>query len=116
MNHINEDQLVLFYYGESTESAAIETHLSACEHCRSELRSLQLVLNTVDSAQVPERPSNYGKDIWKQIEPRLAAPRTPLLRQWWIWSPLMAALLIAAFLAGRFWQRGVASVVAKNRN
>ena len=74
MDHINEDQLVLFYYGESTESAAIEKHLSGCEHCRSELRSLQLVLNTVDSAQVPERPADYEQDIWKQIEPRLAAP------------------------------------------
>jgi hypothetical protein len=116
MNHIKEDQLVLFYYGESTESAAIEKHLSGCEHCRSELRSLQLVLNTVDSAQVPERAASYGQDIWKQIEPRLAAPRRPLIRRWWIWAPVMAALLIAAFLAGRFWQRGDASVVAKNRN
>jgi hypothetical protein len=31
MNHISEDQLVLFYYGESAEAAAIENHLSGCE-------------------------------------------------------------------------------------
>ena len=57
MNHISEDQLVLFYYGESAEAVAIENHLSGCESCRSELRSLQLVLNTLDSASVPERPA-----------------------------------------------------------
>src|ERR1700733_2162178 len=48
MNHISENQLVLFYYGESAEASAIEDHLSGCESCRSELRALQLVLNTID--------------------------------------------------------------------
>ena len=115
MNHISENQLVLFYYGESAEASAIENHLSGCESCRSELRALQLVLNTIDSVPVPERPAGYGQGLWKRIEPRLAAPRRRAIRQWWIWAPVMAALLVGAFLAGSLWQRG-GTPVAKNQN
>src|ERR1700722_2156399 len=105
MNHIDEDQLVLFYYGESGEAAAVENHLSGCESCRYQFRALQLVLNTVDSASVPERPADYGQAIWKRIEPRLAIRRRTPIRLWWIWAPAMAVLLLAAFLAGSLWQR-----------
>ncbi len=31
MNHFGEEQLVLFYYGESAESAAIESHLDSAK-------------------------------------------------------------------------------------
>jgi hypothetical protein len=116
MNHINEDQLVLFYYGESAEAEAIENHLSGCESCRSQLRALQLVLNTVDSASVPDRPADYGHAIWKRIEPRLAVRRWPPLRLWWIWTPALTAVLLAAFLAGSLWQRAGAPGIAKDQN
>jgi hypothetical protein len=115
MNHIGEDQLVLFYYGESAEAQAIENHLSGCESCRSEFRALQLVLNTVDSVSVPERQADYGQAIWKRIEPRLAVRRRPSIRLWWIWAPAMAALLLGAFLAGSLWQRAGAPGTAKNQ-
>jgi hypothetical protein len=71
MNHISEQQLVLLYYGESTEAATIDQHLVECEACRKEFRALQLVLNTVDSAPVPERGADYGKAVWQRIEKRI---------------------------------------------
>ena len=101
MNHIGEEQLVLFYYGESPESADIERHLDHCEACRDEFRALQRVLNTVDSAPVPERGPNYGREVWRRIENQVVRRRRPLFMQWWIWAPAMAALVIGAFLAGR---------------
>jgi hypothetical protein len=116
INHIHKDQLVLFYYGESADTQAIENHLSGCDACRSELRALQLVLNSVDSVSVPERPADYGQAIWNRIEPRLAVRRRPLIRLWWIWAPAMAALLLGAFLVGRLWQRDDAPKVAMNQN
>ena len=116
MNHIDEDQLVLFYYGESGEAQIIENHLSGCESCRSQFRALQLVLNTVDSASVPERPADYGHAVWKRIEPRLAVRRRPTIGLGWIWAPAMAALLVGAFLAGSLWQRTAAPRVAKNQS
>jgi hypothetical protein len=114
-NHIHEDHLVLFYYGESAEAQAVENHLSGCESCRSQFRALQLVLNTVDSVSIPERPADYGQAIWKQIEPRLAVGRRKPIRLWWIWAPAMAALLVGAFLAGSLWQRAGGPGVASNQ-
>jgi hypothetical protein len=115
MSHIDNDQLVLFYYGESAEAEAIEKHLSGCESCRSQFRALQLVLNTVDSVSVPERPAGYGQAIWKRIEPRLTVRPRPPMRLWWIWTPAVAALVLGAFLAGSLWQRAGGPGIAKNQ-
>jgi len=100
MNHISEEQFVLFYYGESAEAAGIEGHLEECEACRSEFRALQLVLNTVNSAPVPERGAEYGGAVWQRIEKRIGRSRRRAF-QWWIWAPAMAALVLVSFMAGR---------------
>jgi hypothetical protein len=102
MNHATEEQLVLLYYGEAQDSDDIETHLAACEECRAGYRALQGVLNTVDSAPLPERGPDYGQAAWQRIEKRLQRRRRFQWTQWWIWAPAMAGLLLAAFLAGRF--------------
>jgi polyhydroxyalkanoate synthesis regulator phasin len=115
MNHISEEQLVLLYYGESTEAAAIDQHLVECETCRKEFRALQLVLNTVDSAPVPERGADYGKAVWQRIEKRIGGRKQRRFAQWWIWAPAMAALLVSAFLAGRLTHKPVGPEVAKNQ-
>jgi hypothetical protein len=120
MNHISEEQLVLQYYGESNEAAAIDQHLVECETCRKEFRALQLVLNTVDSAPVPERGPEYGKAVWQRIEKRIGGRRRRSfaqwrILQWWAWAPAMAALLVTAFLAGRLTHKPVGPEVAKNQ-
>jgi hypothetical protein len=115
MNHISEEQLVLFYYGEQGESAGgdspdVESHLEQCEACRSEFRALQLLLNTVNSAPVPERGPEYGSMVWKRIEKRIdkQAGRSPRrMFQWWIWAPAAAALVMVSFMAGRLSHRAV---------
>lgn len=114
MNHLSEEQLVLFYYGESGEAADIENHLAGCEACRAGFRSLQLVLNTVDSAPVPERNAEYGQAVWQRIEGRLGARRRVSFR-WWIWAPATAALVLSAFLAGRLSHRGEAPQAARSQ-
>lgn len=118
MKHLSEEQLVLFYYGEWPETGGIEEHLGACEACRSSFRTLQLVLNTVDSAPAPERGALYGEQVWRRIEGRLgrvAAPRRKAFA-WWIWSPAMAVLVLAAFLAGRLSHVEKPAVTASNQN
>ena len=110
MNHIGEEQLVLFYYGESGEGAAgIESHLEECDSCRDEFRALQLVLNTVDSAPVPERSPDYGAEVWKRIEKRVRRGPKRSFLHWWIWAPTMAVLVVGAFLAGRLSNRSQTS-------
>jgi len=115
MNHISEEQLVLLYYGESDEAASIDQHLVECEECRKEFRALQLVLNTVDSAPVPERGAEYGGAVWQRIEKRIGKRKQRRFAQWWIWAPAMAALLVTAFLAGRLTHKPVGTDVAKNQ-
>jgi len=114
-SHVSEEQLVLFYYGESPEASGIESHMAACEACRSDFRSLQLVLNTVDSAPVPERNGEYGKTVWARLEKQLASRKRRSFMQWWIWAPAMAALVLTAFLAGRWSHKTDAQAVATNQ-
>jgi hypothetical protein len=111
--HISEEQLVLLYYGEAADAAPIESHLSECEQCRAEYRAVQTVLNTVDSAPVPERGADYGSAVWKRIERRAGARsrglgsvlRLPRWFGWWMWAPVAAGLLVLAFFAGRISRR-----------
>jgi anti-sigma factor RsiW len=129
MNHLTEEQFVLYYYGEGDESPAVRAHLDTCEACRAEYASLQRVLNVVDSAPVPERDANYGAQVWRRLQPSLKWNRPPgllrwnrppgLLRWnrppglfWWLWpvrhwaaAMLVATLIVAAFLAGRYYPK-----------
>jgi hypothetical protein len=107
MNHLKEEQLVLYYYGEETSS--VEDHLGECESCRESYHALQRVLNSVDSLPVPERGADYEAQVWRALERALPRKRSFAAR-WLTWKPLMAAasmaaLLVAAFLAGRTLQR-----------
>ncbi len=105
MNHLNEEQLVLHYYGE--ESANVDEHLSVCESCREAYQVLQRVLNSVDSLPVPERGADYEAHVWQLIEQRLERKRSWGIR-WWkplVVAVAMAALIIGAFVAGRRGQK-----------
>jgi hypothetical protein len=115
MTHINNDDLVLFYYGELAAPAAAEGHLAVCPECRANFRALQSVLNTVDSAPVPERDPEYGSAVWQKIQGRLPRRRASFSwTSWWLWAPAVAALLLAAFLAGRL-SHGPAPAVATGK-
>jgi hypothetical protein len=110
MNHLTEEQLVLYYYGEGDGSPAVRAHLDACEACRAEYASLQRVLNVVDSAPVPERDPNYGAQVWSRLHGSGDRDRPGGLSHWWPachWAAaaLVAALVVAAFLAGRYYPK-----------
>src|ERR1041385_8218360 len=104
--HLNEEQLVLYYYGE--DNAGAEEHLGTCEACRGSYHTLQRVLNSVDSFPVPERAENYEAHVWNTVSrqiPRkrkLAAPESWGLFDWRRLAIVgaMAAMLIAAFYIG----------------
>jgi len=116
MSHLTEEQLILHYYGESddctaeVDSLAAERHLEECGECRGIYQSLQRVLNVVDSLPVPEQSADYGALVWQRIEHKLGARR----RFWqfnasWRWiaaTAVCAALMVTAFIAGRFYPGG----------
>ncbi|HLH37575.1 MAG TPA: hypothetical protein VKX39_00385 [Bryobacteraceae bacterium] len=104
MTHLEEEQLVLYYYGE-LETADLEKHLGECESCRRAYQNLQRVLNSVDGFPVPERPADYESRVWSALQHHL--PRARPRMKWLAWKPLaaaaaMAGLMAAAFFAGQF--------------
>ncbi len=107
MTHLNEEQLVLHYYGEEGDTLAAEQHLEVCGACREVYASLQRVLNIVDSLPIPERGADYGGQVWQRIERRIPARRKlwslPVPWRWAAAGAAFASLLIVAFLAGRFY-------------
>jgi hypothetical protein len=106
MNHLTEEQFVLYYYGEGDGSPAVRAHLDACEACRAEYASLQRVLNVVDSAPVPERDANYGAQVWSRLKLRWdRPPGLSWFPRHWLAAALVATLVVAAFLAGRYYPK-----------
>jgi hypothetical protein len=111
MNHMTEEELIAFREGVADKHAAISEHLAACEQCRAELERIEAVLAALDTLPVPDPGADYGRRVWQQIAPRLPEKR----QRWWqAWIEprrlgalgVVAALIIAAFLAGRLTRRG----------
>jgi len=111
MNHLSEEQLVLFHYNEVEERRALEEHLASCPLCRSRYHDLERDLALFSSSPVPERPEDYGQRVWLRLRPRLM--ERPGSAWAWIFSPprwvpagVLALLIVGAFLVGRFLPRG----------
>lgn len=108
MNHLTEEELILHYYGEEGDALAAEQHLDQCDACRGVYCSLQRVLNVVDSLPVPECGPDYGAKVWQRIERQLPVRRRVSFPAFaWRWAfagTAFAGLMVAAFLAGRYYQ------------
>jgi hypothetical protein len=105
MSHPSQEQLVLVHY---EGGKSVSRHLDSCLPCRGRVAEIQRLLAAVDAAPVPERGQAYGRDVWRRLAPRL--PERP--DSFWkgIFAPrlafvgALAAVALAAFLAGRFWR------------
>ena len=114
MKHIDENDLILYHYREPMDRAAIEAHLAVCASCRAEKANLEFVLAAVDQSPVPERTDTYGEQVWQRLQshlPTKPAPRQQFNWDWvfpgrrWAVGGAVAALVVLAFVAGRFWPR-----------
>jgi hypothetical protein len=113
MNHLTEEELVLYHYGNAGDAAgtaAIDEHLGACPACQAGLEELRLTLAAVDQLAVPDRGDEYGTAVWARIQPGLAQP-SPTWRERLVsalaprklaWAGAAAALFLAALLAGSY--------------
>ncbi|MBS1825151.1 MAG: hypothetical protein JST93_07500 [Acidobacteria bacterium] len=104
--HITDEQLILHYYGEARE-VEVETHLGGCDACRSQYRALQRVLNAADTYTAPDPGPNFEAALWQRLQSQLPKrSATSRLRDFFRWqqwaaATALAAMLIAAFYAGR---------------
>jgi len=98
MNHLEDEQLTMLYYGE----ASPPPHLEECSECRERFDSLRRALSSVEMP-APERAAEYGAEVWSRIERKIEKPR----RRWLV--PVAAAVVLllgGAFEAGRLYQGG----------
>ena len=112
ITHLNEDDLVLHYYGEmdGAEESRAAAHLALCKACHASYTGLQRVLAVVEAAPQPDIADGFERTVWARLEPNLR-PR----RGWvsWLvmspgrlaWTAAIVALVSGAFFAGRGWQR-----------
>jgi hypothetical protein len=109
MNHLSHEELIDHVYGESTRETA--GHLEACAACTQAHRALKADLAEIPSSTAPEPDTNYEERLWHAISSRLV----PYPRKQLFWSrPVFwfrlstagacAAVIAAAFYAGRVWE------------
>lgn len=109
MKHVPEEDLALLAPGEQADGAVAE-HLASCSACRGRLDAFQRTVVLVTSAErVPERSDSYGRDVWAALSPRLAPATASDWRAFFsprrlAFAGVFALLLVATFLAGRFWR------------
>src|SRR2546425_4192836 len=113
MNHYNEDDLILYYYGEGRKRPDIERHLDECGACAATYREIAGTLSMVTEPALPERGDQYGLEVWQRIRHKLPEQDVP----WWKFLSTVsrgerlvllasaAALVLAAFIAGRYLPR-----------
>src|SRR5437016_5401708 len=105
MTHLNQDDLILEYYGERREES-VRQHLEECQTCRGNFESLALVLNALNQLETPEPRAGYGGRVWNRIAPQLAQPPAPWYQRWgYAWLEprrLVAACAVLALIVGAF--------------
>ena len=128
-SHVHEDDLTLLYYDELAESEAhvARVHLEGCRDCQVRQTELARLLTMVGDAETPEPDPAFEAAMWRRLQPALRAERQSVraggstsvgarLRAWvsglapgpapasgrWALAGV-AALVLAAFAAGRFW-------------
>jgi len=111
--HLSEEELILHHYGEidRADEARVEGHLGECGECQAAKAQLHRVLTMVETAAPVEARPGFERDVWARLEPALGEDRTANRESSWrafFWFPQwalaggVAALVFAAFMAGRF--------------
>lgn len=107
--HLNEDDLVLHYYGEmpSAEEGPAAAHLASCGACQQSYTTLQRVLAVVDSAPAVDASPGFERLAWARLEPALGPSGRGRWISWFVFSPARLAfaagvvlLIGTAFIAG----------------
>jgi len=128
--HVHEDDLTLLYYDElaASDARTARAHLEGCAECRMRQTELARLLTMVGEVETPEPEVGFEAAMWRRLQPALRAERRPLpipsgaghgdsvlarLRGWltapsglggrWALAGGVAAVALAAFVAGRFW-------------
>lgn len=107
-DHPMEQDLVMLYYRESGgDPDKLRAHLEVCPSCRNSYENLVRVLDACNDLPVPEPHPAFESRVWNRLEPQLHPLNQrfgawTFLRAKWAAAAAVAALVVVAFLAGRF--------------
>jgi hypothetical protein len=114
MNHLSEEQIVLHYYGDAEGGDEVRRHLSECPMCRGEFERVAALLRGIEPTEVPDPPPGFEAKVWLNLRDRLPGRLRKTRSGVFGWLPSpgrvawiggIAVLVVAAFLAGRYWPR-----------
>ncbi len=118
MKHLTEEQIILHCFSDAENVAEINQHLGECSECREAFDQVKAMLASIEPTPVPAPHASLEQKIWLKLQDRLP-PKTqgilpdlfsqrflrPFLQAKWAAGAAMAVLVLAAFVAGRFWPR-----------
>jgi len=107
--HLSEDELILHSYGEidRADRERVDAHLASCPYCQLEKEKLARLMSMIDTAAPVAAPLGFERTAWARLEPELDANTSGSALKRFFWFPQwalaggVAALLVAAFVAGR---------------
>jgi hypothetical protein len=110
-SHLTDDQLVLLYYREPLEEAALDGHLAGCALCLGRFQTLTRVLHLVAQEDIPEPAGDFEARMTAQVLAAAKKPESGRILQFPFMSSrtarflaagaALAACLILAFSVGR---------------
>ena len=71
----NDEDLILYHYGESPDAEAITAILARSAAAQQRYAELRALLAAADEWTPPELPAGFENDVWQRLQPRLAAER-----------------------------------------
>ena len=117
MTHLNDDDLILHYYGEPEAAGTMTAHLAECTGCRERYVRLQRVMGAIDAMPAPVLPDGFERTVWARLEPAL--PKKHGWFSWLLatppnlaWAATVVILIAGAFFAGRVSQQTSAPATA----
>jgi hypothetical protein len=119
MNHLTEEQIVLHFYGDADGEQDVRQHLDQCAECRRQFARVSSLLTRITPEEVPEPPAVFEQKVWLNVRDRLPQRTGGWRRLFsappkWALAGVVALLIVAAFIAGRFWQRHENSTAKSN--
>jgi hypothetical protein len=116
MKHLTEEQIVLHCFGDAENGTQINQHLSECSECREAFDQVKAMLVSIEPTPVPEPHETLEQKMWLKLRDRLPGKKPGILQGIFSlrfpkpfpqtkWAAAMAVLVLAAFVAGRFWPR-----------
>jgi len=116
MKHLSEEDLVLLYYDEPGVAEGSKTalvHLAECADCRSAAESLAQTLDACNEwSPPPVAGAEFGRSVWARLAPQLDRRPATSARRFWLMAAAVAALVVAAFFAGRSTSRPAPAITA----